>query len=499
VDVLDASAGRSLLRVSAPYDLVVIGSGPAGQRAAIQAAKLDRRAAVIERGPHVGGVCVNTGTIPSKTLREAVLHLTGLRHRSLYGQSYRVKDELTIEDLLWRARHVMEGENDVIRDQLRRNRVELVHGQARLVSPTEVAVQAADGDERRLEAGSIVVAVGTVPSHPEGVEFDDRTILDSDGILCLQAIPQSLVVVGAGVIGIEYASMFAALGSKVTVVERHSRLLEFCDSELVEGLQFHLRELGLVFRFNEQVVAVTRHDGGAVTTLESGKRIPSEAVLYSAGRRGAVDGLGLAEIGVETDPRGRIKVDDRYRTGVGSVYAVGDVIGFPSLAATSAEQGRRAALDALGQEHRVHDPLLPVGIYTIPEISFVGRTEEELTHDAVPYEVGISRYRELARGQILGDHHGLLKLLVSAHDRRLLGVHVFGTGATELVHIGQALMACGATLDALVDTVFNYPTLAEAYKVAALDVHNRLQRLDALTGAAGDGANPARDPVLEPR
>lgn len=472
---------NTLPRMSTAYDLVVIGSGPAGQKAAIQAAKLGKRVAMLERGKRVGGVCVNTGTIPSKTLREAVLYLTGFSHRFAYGQSYRLKDELTIDDLLSRARDVMDTENDVIRDQLRRNRVELMQGVGRFVEPHVVAVESENDVERRLEAGAVVIAVGTTPTHPTDVEFDGRTVLDSDGILDLDRIPTSLVVVGAGVIGIEYASMFAALGTKVTVVERHGRLLEFCDMEIIEGLQYHLRELGVIFRFNEEVVAVARHESGAVTELASGKRIPSEAVLYSAGRKGAIDGLGLDAIGVEPDARGRIPVDERYRTTADRVYAAGDVIGFPSLAATSAEQGRLAACDAF--EHEAHSigELLPVGIYTIPEISYVGSTEEELTRDAVPYEVGISRYRELARGQIIGDRHGVLKLLVGAIDRRVLGVHVFGTGATEVVHIGQAIMLTDGVVDTLVDTVFNYPTLAESYKVAALDVTNKLHALARMT------------------
>ena len=467
--------------MSEPYDLVAIGSGPAGQRAAIQGAKLGKRVAIVERGRMVGGVCVNTGTIPSKTLREAVLYLTGLSHRFAYGQSYRLKDELTIGDLLTRAKAVMEAENDVIRDQLRRNRVELIQGAARFVEPHVLAVDTPDGIERRVEAQFMVIATGTSPTHPTGIEFDGHMTLDSDSILDLGRIPGSLVVVGAGVIGIEYASMFAALGTKVTVVERHGRLLEFCDAELVEGLQYHLRELGVIFRFNEDVVGVSQHSDGAVTELASGKRIPSEAVLYSAGRRGAVEALALDAIGIEVDERGRIAVDERYRTVVPGVYAVGDVIGFPSLAATSAEQGRRAARDAFGSETSTIAPILPVGIYTIPEISYVGKTEEDLTRDAIPYEVGVSRYRELARGQIIGDRHGLLKLLVGLDDRRVLGVHVFGTGATEVVHIGQAIMLNDGTVDTLVDTVFNYPTLAESYKVAALDVTNKLDALSRMT------------------
>jgi len=463
------------------YDLVVIGSGPAGQRAAVQAAKLGKRVALVEKGRRLGGVCVNSGTIPSKTLREAIVYLTGYSQRSVYGQSDRLKSELTMDDLLWRAQNVVEAEVDVIEDQLRRNRVELVCGFATLVSPTEIAVAEVGEVERRLEARAIVVAVGTTPSHPSDVGFDGQTILDSDQILDLKKIPSSMVVVGAGVIGIEYASMFAALRTKVTVVEKRARLLEFCDSEIVEALQYHLRELGVQFRFGESVEAVEPHEGGAVTRLTSGKRIAADTVLYSAGRLGATVGLGLEAIGVVQDERGRIKVDGDFQTSVPGVYAVGDVIGFPSLAATSAEQGRLAACHALGHPSHSMNGLLPVGIYTIPEISYVGQTEEELTAAAIPYEVGIARYRELARGQIVGDHHGMLKLLASPDDGKILGVHVFGTSATEVVHIGQAVMGNGGGLNFLVDSVFNYPTFAESYKVAALDATNKLRTLARLT------------------
>jgi NAD(P) transhydrogenase len=302
-------------------------------------------------------------------------------------------------------------------------------------------------------------------------------VLDSDGILGLGKIPGSLVVVGAGVIGIEYASMFAALGTKVTVVEKRPRLLDFCDDQMVEALQYHLRELGVTFRFGERVVSVELHGGGSVTELESGKRIPSDAVFYAAGREGATGALDLAKAGLAHDDRGRISVDDSFRTAAPHIFAVGDVIGFPSLAATSAEQGRLAACTAFGEQVKAAGEVLPIGVYTIPEISFVGKTEEELTADRVPYEIGISRWRELARGQIIGDRNGLLKLLVSPNDRSILGVHAFGTGATELIHIGQAVMALGGTVDYLVDTVFNYPTLAESYKVAALDAANKLHHL----------------------
>src|SRR5215471_2296575 len=357
-----------------PYDLLVIGSGPAGQKAAIQASKLGYRVAVIERSHVVGGVCVNTGTIPSKTLREAVVYLSGHAQRGVYGQSYRPKDHVTVDDLLSRTSHVVEQEIDVITDQLGRNRVDLIVGTARFVDASTLSVATPDG-ERRLAGDRIVIAVGTVPSRPDDVEFDEETILDSDGILHLSRIPDSLVVVGAGVIGIEYASMFAALRTRVTVIERRERLLDFCDVEIVEALQYHLRELGLVLRFGETVMTVERGRDGAITTLASGKRIPSSLVLYSAGRRGATDDLGLESVGLHPDERGRIPVDDEYRTAVPTIFAVGDVIGFPSLAATSAEQGRRASCHAFGLPVTRTSVPLPVGIYTIPEISYVGRTE----------------------------------------------------------------------------------------------------------------------------
>jgi NAD(P) transhydrogenase len=461
---------------TAHFDLLAIGGGPAGQKAAIQAAKLGRRAAIVEQ-QQLGGCSVFSGTIPSKTLREAVLYLTGFSQRSIYGQSHRVKDDITIEDLRTRSAAVSQREADVIRDQVTRNHVTVFDGTASFVDADTIVIAAADGRRQVVDADAIVIATGSRPVRPPAIEFDEESILDSDGILNLTRIPQSLVVVGAGVIGIEYASMFAAVGTKVTVVDARRELLPFCDSEIVRALQLSLRDLGVIFRLGETVEAVERHESGALIMLKSGKRIAGETVLYSAGRLGATAGLGLERVGVETDERGQIKVDEHYRTSVEGIYAVGDVIGFPALAATAMEQGRIAALAALGKPTETMAGSLPIGIYSIPEISFVGRTEEELTEAGVPYEVGISRYRELARGQILGDHHGMLKLLVSLDDRTLLGVHVFGTGATELVHIGQVAMGNHATVDYLVGTVFNYPTLAEAYKVAALDAQNRLQVL----------------------
>jgi len=462
------------------YDVLVIGSGPGGQKAAIAAAKLGRRAAIVERTDTVGGVCINTGTIPSKTLREAVVYLTGLSQRELYGQSYRVKQDITVQDLSARTRHVVGREIDVILHQLARNHVTLLTGTARFVGPHTVGV-AGGPVERQVTAANVVIATGTRPARPDSVAFDGRRIVDSDGILSLERIPSSMVVVGAGVVGLEYASMFAALGTKVTVVERCQGMLEFCDQEVVESLRYHLRDLAVTFRFGETVAAVEQHAHGTITVLESGKRIPADTVLYSAGRQGLTDDLELANAGLTADERGRIQVGPDYRTTVPHIFAVGDVIGFPALAATSMEQGRLAAYAAFGEPASTLAELVPIGIYTIPEISYVGRNEAQLTDALVPYEFGVSRYRELARGQILGDSYGMLKLLVSLEDRRLLGVHVFGTNATEIVHIGQAVMGAGGTVDYLVDAIFNYPTLAEAYKVAALDAVNKMRvvaRLD---------------------
>ncbi len=461
------------------YDLLVIGSGPGGQKAAIAAAKLGRRVAIVDRRDMVGGVCINTGTIPSKTLREAVLYLTGMTQREMYGQSYRLKDDITVSDLSSRTQHVIGREIDVIRSQLSRNRVTLLIGTASFVDPHTISIIDSDQiDERRVRAENIIIATGTRPARPDTVDFDGHTVVDSDQILALDKIPGSMVVVGAGVIGIEYASMFAALGTKVTVVERRDRMLDFCDVEIVEALKYHLRDLAVTFRFRESVVSVERHNGGTLTLLESGKRLPADTVMYSAGRQGLTTALNLPNAGLSADNRGRIKVGSDFRTEVDHIYAVGDVIGFPALAATSMEQGRLAAYAACGEAvHVMRHDLMPIGIYTIPEISYVGSTEDELTERAVPFEVGVARYRELARGQIVGDSYGMLKLLVSSVDRKLLGVHVFGTGATELVHIGQTVMGCDGTIDYLVDAVFNYPTLAESYKVAALDAMNKMRAI----------------------
>jgi NAD(P) transhydrogenase len=449
-------------------DLLVIGSGPAGQRAAIQAAKLNRRVAIVERRDRIGGSSIHTGTIPSKALRAAVLEqrARGLPDAGDGGAGL-------LASLRERVHQVVAAESAVVREQLRRNAVALIAGSARFTGPQTVLVR--DGDvERELSAARIVLAVGTVPGRPEGVEFDGRTVIDSDALGSLERIPRSLTVVGAGAIGVEYASIFGALGTRVTLVDRRARVLELLDEEIGETLQFHLRRGNVTHRMRESVAGVRHDDAGVVVALHSGKEIRSEQALLATGRQGATAGLGLQAAGLSADARGRVAVDRDFRTVVPPILADGDVAGPPGLAATAMEQGRIAALRALGEPaHHVPD-LLPTGIYAIPEVAMVGRTEEQLTAELKPYVAGIARWSELARGLMSRDHDGMLKLLAAVPDGRLLGIHVLGTGATDLVHIGQAVMAAGGSVETLATTVFNYPTFAEAYKVAALDALNRL-------------------------
>ncbi len=462
------------------YDMVVIGSGPAGQRAAVQAAKLGKRTAIVERHSEIGGVMVNSGTIPSKTLREAVIYLTGYRERGIYGESYAVKDDITMSDLMIRTNHVMQQKTDTLRHQLLRNRVELITAHASFIDAHTLHLDAVNGrGNRPITADKVVVAVGTSAAKPDWTNVDGKHILLSDDILNLPELPRTLAIIGGGVIGLEYGSIFANLGIRVTLIERDARLLDFVDSELIDTLVYHLRQKRVTLRLNEEVTWMEPFDderGQHVRIrLVSGKQIVSDAALYSIGRTGATDALGLETVGLEPDGRGRLTVNDTYQTSVDNIYAVGDVIGFPNLASTSAEQGRLASCHAFGLPSRSVPGLFPYGIYTIPEISMVGRTEEDLTEDVVPYEVGRAQYREIARGQIIGDDTGLLKLLFHATTRKLLGVHIIGEGASELIHIGQAVLAFEGTIDYFVDAVFNYPTLAECYKTAALDGINRLE------------------------
>ncbi len=464
---------------SRDYDLLVLGSGPAGHRAAIQAAKLGKRTAVVEHKAVLGGACINTGTIPSKTLREAVLHLSGYRERSIYGASYTVKQDITMSDLLVRTDNVIANELDVNRHQLQRNRVELLQAEGTFVDPHTVRLSGLDGHGHwDVTADKIIIAVGTKTTRDAGVEFDGQRLFTSDDVLNLKELPRSMVIIGAGVIGLEYGTIFAALGVRVTVVDKRPRLLTFVDFEIIDTLVYQMRQNRMTLRLGEEVSGlehVSGEKGDRVRiTLGSGKQIQAESALYSIGRTGATGNLNLEDIGISLGDRSLIKVNDNFQTDVDHIYAVGDVIGFPSLASTSMEQGRIASCHAFGEKAESVPNLLPYGIYTIPEISVVGQSEETLTEAGIPYEVGKASYKEISRGQILGDSIGVLKLLFHRETRQLLGVAILGEGASELIHIGQAALSLGGTVDYFVDTVFNYPTLAECYKTAAFDGINRL-------------------------
>lgn len=457
------------------YDIIVIGCGPAGQRAAIQAAKLRKRVAIIDRREVVGGVCVNTGTIPSKSFKEAVLYLSGFRQRGLYGAGYRVKSDISMADLTFRCNRIMQLEIEVIKNQLNRNQVDTLYGHAAFVDPHTIEIASRTGVVRKT-AAFFVIAVGARPHRPPHVHFNGQSIFDSDDVLNISKLPREMVVVGGGVIGTEYGSMFAALGVNVTIVDQRKRLLGFVDEEIIECFHFQMRSLGVRLRLGEEVQSCSvRDDKQVVTVLKSGKVIVSDCALYSAGRVSATSDLGLQNVGITADERGKLTVNQFYQTSVPHIYAAGDVIGFPALASTSARQGRLATCHAFGVEEKTLDVPLPYGIYAIPEISFVGANEDELTSKGVPYETGIARYREIARGRLLGDEQGMLKVLFHRETEEVLGVHIIGEYATELVHIGQAVIALKGGLGYLRDAVFNYPTLAECYKVAALDGYNKLR------------------------
>lgn len=461
------------------YDLFVIGSGPAGHRAAIQAAKLHKRVAIAERKTVIGGNRINVGTIPSKTLREAVIYLTGYRQRGLYGESFAVKENIQMKDLLFRVNHVIRNEIDVAQHQLERNNVELISAEASFVDAHKIRLDYVDGSGTgEISTEYIVIATGSSATRSDKIPFDGKQIFTSDDILTMDRIPRKLSVVGAGVIGIEYASIFAALGVRVTVIEKRKRLLPFVDQEIVDSLIYHLRSLRVTFRLGEEVIRIEHlgdeNEKRCRIHLASGKQIVSNKALYSIGRTGASRTLNLSNVGLQEDARGRIKVNENYQTEVPNIYAVGDVIGFPSLASTSMEQGRLAAAHAFEGESNSFPEIFPYGIYSIPEISMVGKNELELTEDEIPYSVGKASYRELARGQIIGDSTGLLKVIFHLESRKLLGVHIIGQGASELIHIGQAVLSYGGDIDYFIKSVFNYPTLAEAYKTAAFDGINRL-------------------------
>ncbi len=456
------------------YDLVIIGSGPAGQKAAFCAAKLGRSVALVERISGIGGGCIHTGTVPSKAMREAVLHLTGLRERALYGDAYTVKEDITMADLLYRTQHVVRNEVDIIRSHMKSNGVKVVWGDAAFLDPNTVRV-IRNEDQIDLRGDNVLVAVGTEPARPANVPFAPGRIIDSNELLRMKDLPRSLVIVGGGVIGVEYACMLAAVGVTITLVETRPKLLEFVDDEISEMLQYRMRDMGIRLRLGESVSEISVDGAGVEATLASNKKINAQMMLYTIGRQGATDRLNLPAAGLTADSRGRLKVNDFYQTEVPHIYAAGDVIGFPALAATSMEQGRLAACHMFHRIAEPVSPLYPLGIYTIPEISMVGQTEQALTASGSPYEIGLARFRETARGQLIGDLFGCLKLLFHPESRRLLGVHAIGTGATELIHIGQAVMAAAMPIDYFVESVFNYPTLAECYKVAALNGVNRLR------------------------
>lgn len=453
-------------------DMVVIGSGPAGQRAAIQAAKLGKRVILVERSHAPGGACIHTGTIPSKALREAVYQLTGC---GILTAARTVPSNITLDDLTFRAKQVIRSETDVIRGHMARNGVNMLWGDARITEPHVVTVNLGDYEES-LTTEFVAIATGTTPARPNGVPFDDQRVVDSDSFLKLGRLPKSIIIVGGGVIGTEYACMLAALDVRVILTEARDRLLEFVDAEIIESLQYHMRQRGVTLRLGERVTEIELlADGQVQATMQSGKHLRTETLLYCIGRQGATDSLGLDNVGIEADSRGRLTVNENYQTTVDHIYAVGDVIGFPALASTSMEQGRLASCHAFGEPMASFPDLFPYGIYAIPEVSMVGKTEEQLTAEGIPYEAGIAQYREIARGQILGDDGGMLKLLIHEEDRRILGVHAIGAGATELIHIGQSVMAFNGTVDYFINSVFNYPTLAECYKVAALNGANKLR------------------------
>jgi NAD(P) transhydrogenase len=458
-----------------PFDLIVIGSGPAGQKGAICAAKMRKRVAIIDRTVMMGGVCVHTGTIPSKSVREAIFQLTGIAVRTFYGNSYRGNGDLSVQDLSYRVKAIVGRETDVIRSQLKRNGIAIYQGIARFTGPHEVEVASEIGTTI-LRGENILIACGTRPARNPDIPFDGKRIMDSDEFPAIDNLPRELIVVGAGVVGLEYASFMAAVGAKVTVIDQRPTLLDFVDAEIIEALAYHMRQMGTTFRLGDKVtrVGVDVERDRVFAELESGKKIRADALLYAVGRQANGDQLSLEAAGMQHADRGKIKVNASFQTDVPHIYAAGDVIGFPALASTSMEQGRLASCHMFGAPASHMTELFPYGIYTIPEISMVGQTEEQLTKAKVPYEVGISKYAELAKSMMLGDESGMLKLLFDRNTLKLLGVHVIGQRATEIIHIGQAVLAYGGSIEYFRDTVFNYPTLAEAFKVAALDGLNKL-------------------------
>jgi NAD(P) transhydrogenase len=457
------------------YDMLIVGSGPAGRRAAVQSAKLGKSVLVADKGRRLGGVSVHTGTIPSKTLRETVLNLSGWRERGFYGRSYRVKEQISAEDLIARLHKTLDHEVEVLQHQFLRNGVKHMQALVKFTGANWASLTTEAGETSNVEFSHALVSVGTKPHRPDHVPFDGSHVLDSDEILDLKHLPRTLTVIGGGVIGVEYATIFSALDVPVTLIEPRDQILDFVDRELVDDFIHQMRDRGMNVRLGCAVNEIRRVGENVETQLADGRTIKTEMLLYAAGRSGNVGSLGLEAIGIETDARGRIKADPHtFQTTLPHIYAAGDVIGFPSLASTSMEQGRVAACHAFGMPLPPAPETFPYGIYAVPEISTVGQSEEEVKKSGVAYECGIARFRETSRGHIMGVNSGFLKLIFALESRRLLGAHIVGEGATELIHIGQAVINLKGTVDFFVENTFNYPTLAEAYKIAGLDAWNRM-------------------------
>jgi NAD(P) transhydrogenase len=458
------------------YNMLVIGSGPSGKRAAIQSAKLGKSALVIDKGRQIGGVSVHTGTIPSKTFRETVLNLSGWRERGFYGLGYRVKQDISAADLISRLRITLDHEVEVLQNQFMRNSVKYLQSHARFLGPNKAMLTNEAGEMHEVEFDHALISVGTRPYRPDNIDFTHDRIYDSDEILDIKTLPRSLTVIGGGVIGVEYATIFSALDVPVTLIESRETILDFVDRELVDDFIHQMRDRGMTVRLGATVKDVIATDACVEIHLTDGRSVKTDYLLFAAGRSGNVASLGLDTVGIDPDARGRIKVDPvTYQTSVPHIYAAGDVIGFPSLASTSMEQGRVAACHAFGMTLPTPPDTFPYGIYSVPEISTVGQSEEEVKKSGVAYECGIARFRETSRGHIMGVNSGFLKLIFALETRRLLGAHIVGEGATELIHIGQAVINLGGTVDFFVNNTFNYPTLAEAYKIAGLDAWNRIE------------------------
>ncbi len=456
-------------------DMLVIGSGPAGRRAAVQSAKLGKSVLVVDRGRRLGGVSVHTGTIPSKTLRETVLNLSGWRERGFYGRGYRVKQDISAGDLVSRLHKTLDHEVEVLQHQFMRNMVRSAFAAARFLDANRVELTTDAGEVSQVEFAHALIAVGTRPHRPESVPFDRSHVFDSDEFLELERLPRTLTVIGGGVIGVEYATIFSALDVPVTLIESRDSILDFVDREIVDDFVHQMRDRGMTIRLGSAVKGIAVTPRGVEVTLGDGRLVRSEILLYAAGRSGNVGSLGLEAVGIEVDGRGRLRVDPRtFQTSVKNIYAAGDVIGFPSLASTSMEQGRVAACHAFGMALPPAPESFPYGIYAVPEISTVGLSEEAVRASGVAYECGIARFRETSRGHIMGVNSGFLKLIFALDSRRLLGAHIVGEGATELIHIGQAVINLKGTVDFFVENTFNYPTLAEGYKIAGLDAWNRM-------------------------